>query len=95
VLDVALWKQRSSITVHLVNFSNPMMMKGPFREILPIGPQKVPVRLPDGARAREVKFLASAATAQWRQSGAWIETTTPPIECTKSWPLICNQGHWW
>jgi hypothetical protein len=80
VLDVALWKQQSSITVHLVNSSNPMMMKGPFREILPIGPQKVRVRLPDGAKAREVKFLVSAAKPQWRQSGAWIETTTPLIE---------------
>jgi hypothetical protein len=80
VIDVALWKQQSSITVHLVNFSNPMMMKGPFREILPIGPQKVRVKLPDGVKAREVKFLVSAAKALWRQSGAWIETTTPPIE---------------
>jgi Hypothetical glycosyl hydrolase 6/Trehalose utilisation len=80
VIDVALWKQQSSITVHLVNFSNPMMMKGPFREILPIGPQKVRVRLPGGVKAREVKFLVSAAKAQWRQSGEWIETTTPPID---------------
>lgn len=80
VLDVSVWKQESSITAHLVNFSNPMMMKGPFREILPVGPQKVRVKLPDGAKAREVKFLVSGAKAQWRQSGAWIETTTPPIE---------------
>ena len=79
VLDVALWKQQSSITVHLVNLSNPMMMKGPLREILPIGPQKVRVKLPDGAKARSVRFLVGEAKAQWRQSGAWIETTTPPI----------------
>jgi hypothetical protein len=80
VLDVSLWKQQSSITAHLVNFSNPMMMKGPFREILPIGPQKVRLKLPEGVKARAVKFLVSGAKAQWRQSGAWIETTTPPIE---------------
>jgi hypothetical protein len=35
--------------------------------------------LPDGAKAREAKFLVAAAKAQWRQRGAWIETTTPPI----------------
>ena len=80
MLDVTAWRQTGSMTVHLVNLTNPMMMKGPFREILPIGPQKVRVRLPDGARAREVKFLVSEAKAQWRQSGAWIETTTPAIE---------------
>jgi len=80
VLDVSLWKQQASVTAHLVNMSNPMLMRGSFREILPVGPQKVRVRLPDGAKARNVRFLVSAAKAQWRQTGAWIETTTPPIE---------------
>jgi hypothetical protein len=79
VLDVALWKQQSSVTAHLVNLTNPMMMKGPLREILPIGPQKVRVKLPDGAKARSVRFLVSEAKAQWRQNGGWIETATPPI----------------
>ena len=79
VLDVALWKQASSIAAHLVNLTNPMMMKGPLREILPVGPQKVRVRLPDGAKARSVRFLVTEARAQWRQNGGWIETTTPPI----------------
>ena len=79
VLDVALWKQQSSVTAHLVNLTNPMMMKGPLREILPIGPQKVRVKLPGGAKARGVRFLVSQAKAQWRQNGAWIETTTPAI----------------
>lgn len=79
IIDVALWKQRSSITAHMVNLTNPMMMKGPFREILPVGPQKVRLKLPDGAKARDVTFLVGAARAHWRQSGDWIETTTPPI----------------
>ena len=78
VVDVALWKQASSVTAHLVNLSNPMMMKGPFREILPIGPQKVRVRL-QGVKARGVRFLVSEAKPQWRQNGAWVETTTPPL----------------
>jgi hypothetical protein len=55
VFDVTVFRQKQSMTVHLVNLTNPMMMKGPVREILPIGPQKVRVRLPDGAKAREVK----------------------------------------
>ena len=29
ILDVALWEQKSSMTLHLVNLTNPMMMKGP------------------------------------------------------------------
>jgi hypothetical protein len=79
VIDVSLWRQESSVTAHLVNISNPMMLKGPFREILPVGPQKVRVKLPDGEKARTVKFLVSEARPRWRQNSSWIETTTPPI----------------
>ena len=46
VLDVALWRQQASLTVHLVNLTNPMMMKGPVRDIFPVGPQKVRVNCP-------------------------------------------------
>ncbi len=80
ILDVALWKQESSITVHLVNLSNPMMLKGPFREILPVGPQQVRVNLAGGAKVREVRCLVSGTTPAWRQNGAWVDATTPPIE---------------
>ena len=41
VLDVTVWRQRGSMTVHLVNLTNPMMMKGPLREVMPVGPQRV------------------------------------------------------
>ncbi len=37
VLDVTVWQQKDSLTVHLVNLTNPMMMKGPVRELIPIG----------------------------------------------------------
>ena len=79
VLDVALWKQQSSVTVHLVNLTNPMMMKGPVREILPVGPQRVTVKLPDGAKARRARFLVSETDAQLRRNGEWLETRTPAI----------------
>ena len=79
VLDVALWKQQASITAHLVNLTNPMMMKGPFRETLPVGPQKVRVKLPEGAKARAVRFLVSEARAQWRQTGSVDRDHDPAI----------------
>ena len=39
------------MTVHLVNLTNPMMMKGPFRELVAAGPFEVTVRLPAGQKA--------------------------------------------
>jgi hypothetical protein len=52
------------MTVHLVNLTNPMMMKGPFRELIPVGEQQVHVRLPEGTRARRVRLLAANKTPQ-------------------------------
>ena len=53
VLDVTAWRQAASMTVHLVNLTNPMMMKGPFRELIPVGEQRVVVRLPAGADGQQ------------------------------------------
>src|SRR5258708_3628338 len=68
-LDVTIWRQQDSMTIHLVNLTNPMMMKGPFRELIPIGPQKVRVRLPSGATARQVRLLAADAVPAVERSG--------------------------
>ena len=79
VVDVTVWRQRSSLTVHLVNLTNPMMMKGPVRELLPVGEQHVRVHLPDGASARRVALLVGGGSPPFRQRGAWLETAVPTI----------------
>ena len=79
VLDVTIWRQKNSITVHLVNLSNPMMMKGPFRELFPVGEQKVTMRLPERVRVKGVKFLATNQTTGFKISGSELSVTTPWI----------------
>ncbi|MCU1400554.1 MAG: hypothetical protein JWN62_3663, partial [Acidimicrobiales bacterium] len=78
VLDVTMWRQARSATVHLVNLTNPMMMKGPVREPIPVGTQIVRVRLP-GVRASRVRLLVANATVNPRRSGDWLEVTVPSI----------------
>jgi hypothetical protein len=78
VLDVNAWKQRDSFTVHLVNLTNPMMMKGPVREVIPIGAQAVRLRLPD-AKVKRVRTLVAGATLPFRQAGEWLTLTVPSI----------------
>ncbi len=79
VLDVAVWQQRDSLTVHLVNLTNPMMMKGPVRELIPVGEQKVRLRLPDGARARRVWLLAADKRPHAERAGQYLRVTVPSI----------------
>jgi hypothetical protein len=79
VLDVTVWRQRESLTVHLVNLTNPMMMKGPVRELVPVGAQRVRLRVPDGLRAKQVRLLVAGTTPEAVQSGEWLEATVPSI----------------
>jgi hypothetical protein len=57
MLDVTVWRQRASMTVHMVNLTNPMMMRGEFREFLRVGEQTVSVRIPAGCRVQGVTLL--------------------------------------
>jgi hypothetical protein len=57
ILDVTVWEQASSVTVHLVNLTNPMMMKGPIRELIPVGEQVVRLRLPPDRDVAGVHLL--------------------------------------
>ena len=79
VLDVTLWQQRDSVTLHLVNLTNPMMMKGPVRELLTLGEQRVRVRLPAGLRARALRLLVAGTSPAFRQDGPWLDVTVPAI----------------
>ena len=79
VLDVTLWRQKNSMTVHLVNLTNPMMMKGPIREYLPVGAQQVRIKLPGDVSVRRVHFLVATQTPESRQVSGWLELTVPSI----------------
>jgi hypothetical protein len=58
VLDVSIWAQKNSMTAHLVNLTNPMMMKGPIREIIPITAQQVKLQIPAGRRVKQVQLFS-------------------------------------
>jgi hypothetical protein len=64
VLDISVWEQKKSMTVHLVNLTNPRMMKGPLREVIPISDQRVGVRIPKGRRVTRVRLLVSGQEAR-------------------------------
>ena len=80
VVDVTVWRQRDSMTVHLVNLTNPMMMKGPLREIIPIGPLTVRVRVPNGLRATKVKLLSAGTSTAPQEAGGTITARVPMVD---------------
>lgn len=70
--------------MHLVNLTNPMMMKGPCRELIPNPPQEAHIHLgalgiaPSSVRA--VKLLVSGKRARREVSeDGWLVVQVPPV----------------
>jgi hypothetical protein len=80
VLDVSIWGQKNSITAHLVNLTNPMMMKGPIREVIPLSSQVVRIRFPrDGRRITKAHLLVADREVPYREEGGAIVIEVPTI----------------
>lgn len=78
VIDVTVWKQEASMTVHMVNLTNPMMMKGPFRELIPVS-AKVTVKVPPGRKVGGVHLLVSGEKPSFEIKEDSIFVTVPQI----------------
>jgi hypothetical protein len=79
ILDVTVWRQQQSMTVHLVNLTNPMMMKGPFREIIPLPAQQVRIRIPDGVKVKRVHCLVAGTGLDHEIAERWVVCRLPSI----------------
>lgn len=79
LIEVTIWRQKNSVTIHLVNLTNPMAMKGPCREVIPIGPLKVRVRLPGSAKLRKAHLLVQGEPVQVRRNEDVWELAVPSV----------------
>lgn len=79
VIDVTVWQQAYSMTVHLVNLTNPMMMKGPFREFIPVNEQ-VSIIIPQGTKIKDVKLLVSEQKIDFKINDGKLTLNVPQIQ---------------
>jgi hypothetical protein len=78
VIDVAVWRQKNSMTVHVVNLTNPMLMKGSFRELLPTHAE-VSVKLPENKKVSAIRLLMADSAASFNNSNDRIVVKVPVI----------------
>ena len=79
ILDIAVWTQTNSMTVHLVNLTNPMMMKGPIREIIPLSRQELRIRIPGGRHVVRTRLLVAGAEVRTLREGNVLQLEVPEI----------------
>ena len=78
VIDVTVWEQEHSMTVHLVNFTNPMMMKGPFRELIPVDAE-VSITIPPDKKPAGVHLLMSRKKLVYEMKNGKLYVKAPQV----------------
>ena len=56
------------------------MMKGPLREVIPVGPLRVRIRIPSSVTPRRVHLLTAGTTIKARPIGGVLTLTVPSVE---------------
>jgi hypothetical protein len=79
MFDVTMWRQKYSLTVHLVNLTYPMAMHPNIHELIPSPPQEVEVRLPQGKKAARVQFLVAEGSSPVQQTGGLVKLRVPSV----------------
>lgn len=63
-IDIRAWRQRTSATVYLVNLDNRMLFGPTVRDMRPVGPFRLTLRL-EQARVTGVHLLRAGTAAEW------------------------------
>lgn len=80
VIDLALRENERGLALSLFNLTNPMMMKGPIRENLPLAAQTVSVDIPQGKSLERAWLVVADRAADVRTDNGRAIITVPGIE---------------
>jgi hypothetical protein len=71
LVDCHLYQQPGRLILHLVNLTNEGTWRGPIDELIPVGPMRVGVRLPEGVQGRGVQLLVSSRKPGLQLRDGW------------------------
>ncbi len=77
VTELFAWRTEAGYALHVLNYTNPNMLRGWFRETFPIGPQRVQVRLP--VNVSQVRALRANTVLPFKRTAGGIEFTIPRV----------------
>ena len=71
LLDCHLYRQAGRLILHLVNVTNAGAWRAPVHELIPVGPWRVQVELPDGVGGSKVRLLVSGSKPPVSVRNGW------------------------
>jgi len=79
MFDATAWLQKNSMTVHLVNLTNPMAMRPQMHELIPSPPQDVELEIPNGKKISRVHNLVKVGTIPHTVTGRTLKFHVSPV----------------
>jgi hypothetical protein len=79
LVDCHLYQQQGHAILHLVNLTSAATWRAPIDELIPVGPLRVRIKLPQGLAGRTARFLVSTAPAPVTVARGWAELQVKTI----------------
>jgi hypothetical protein len=79
VLDISVREGKTGLAIVLDNIANPMMMKGPIREVYPAGRQEVSIAIPSGKTFGGAELLLAGGDAEASVADGRVTVVVPSI----------------
>jgi hypothetical protein len=79
IAELFAWKTEAGHALHLLNYTNPNMLRGWMTHNYPIGAQKVRFTVPAGTRVTQVQLLRAGKAAPFVRKGNAVEFTIPQV----------------
>jgi hypothetical protein len=78
LIEIFAWETEPGYALHLLNYTNPHAMRGPFRRFYPIGTQQVEFHV--GRPIKGVRALRAGQSIAFRQQGSSVTFAVPAVE---------------
>lgn len=73
LLDCHLYRQAGRLILHLVNLTSSGSWRQPVHELIPVGPLRIRLRLPEGIRSRHARMLVSGHSVSAHRKAEWCQ----------------------
>ena len=79
VLEMFAWETEAGLALHLINYTNPHMLRGWVRQFYPVGRQMVAIRVPNEMSISEVRLLRAEQKIPFTRQDGVIRFAIPRI----------------
>lgn len=79
MVEIFGWETEPGLAVHILNYTNPNLMRSFVRRLYPIGPLAVKLKLPQMKKISTVRALRAGRTLPFKQTGGTVEFEVPSV----------------